>query len=137
MYGSRMLGRSLFGRSATRRALGKAIMAIAVLSQLSALLIAPLGDLQHQLDHHSTAAGPTHLVAAERTADTPHAPVQHHDAATCPACIAQSIVAHLATSVAGVAVAAAVGHLDPLERVLAPRPGPTFLQYSRGPPTSS
>ncbi|HET9064811.1 MAG TPA: hypothetical protein VFN22_03195 [Gemmatimonadales bacterium] len=120
-----------------RRALGRALATTAVLSQLFALLVAPLGDLRHQVDHQATVATSGLGAGTAGAVTTPDAPLRHHDAATCPACIAQSIVAHHASSVTSVFVASTVSHLDPLERVLAPRPGPGALLRSRGPPLRS
>ncbi|MEO8479751.1 MAG: hypothetical protein ABI542_08985 [Gemmatimonadota bacterium] len=132
-----MRDRGFFGRSATRRALGRALATTAVLSQLFALLVAPLGDLRLDIDQPASLSHLAPMVWAASSVSTPSAPSRHHDAATCPACIAQSIVAHHVSTIPSVFVASTVERSDPLERVLAPRPGATSLPRSRGPPLRS
>jgi hypothetical protein len=112
------------------------VAAIAMFAQL-VMAIAPIADLQDAAPLTPTIASIVEMGNTHTAFDTDHGHQHNHDASTCPACIAQSLVAQVASPTRALlhvgdehATAVVTTELPLQAHYLS-------LQRSRAPPTAS
>lgn len=116
-------------------ALRHSVAAFTIFAQLL-VIVAPLADAREAAPLPPTLAAIFEMGQSQAAVDTDHGHQHQHDSATCPACIAQTIVADVATPQRGLIPES--GERARLEHRHEQAPPPQFLslQRSRAPPAA-
>jgi hypothetical protein len=127
-----MVGRRWMTRSIVGRALLRSLAVLALGAQVSAIA-APLIDVPDTPPHAAVAMATAGGASLEQSST----PAHHHNAATCAACIAQSIVALNSGAPASVAALPGASRVRPSDARVSIAVGVRQVVRSRGPPTIS